>query len=133
MGFLTDDCICLLKAEFSETSQILTLFSAAHGVVKVMAKGAHRRTKAGASKFDGGIDLLDRGEAMFTDRTDKDLAILTEWKLLDGHLALRKNLRGMYLGMYAAELVAMFFEQHDPHPEMFGLLSHCLNELGSNR
>ena len=66
MPLVSDRCICLRKTEFSETSQILTLFSRTFGVVRLMAKGAHRRTKAGSSKFDGGIDFLDLGQAVFS-------------------------------------------------------------------
>src|SRR5690349_21343940 len=114
-----DRCICLRKVEYSETSQILTLFARRHGRVRLIAKGAHRRTKAGASKFDGGVDLLDLGEAVFTHDPARDLATLTEWHLLEGHLHLRNNLRAMYLAQYAAELVSSLLEEHDPHVELF--------------
>jgi DNA repair protein RecO (recombination protein O) len=133
MPLVADHCICLRKVEFSETSQILTLLGVERGIVRVMAKGAHRRTKAGASKFDGGIDLLDSGHAVFTDDSSKDLATLTEWKLTDGHLDLRRNLRGLYLGLYATELITLLIEEHDPHPEIFRLLAQCLADLGTNR
>src|SRR3712207_7995583 len=53
MPLVRDRCICLRRTEYSETSQILTLFAREHGIVRAIAKGAHRRTKAGASKFDG--------------------------------------------------------------------------------
>src|SRR5215213_4231110 len=105
MPLVRDRCICVRCTEYSETSQILTLFSREHGIVRAIAKGAHRRTKAGASKFDGGVDLLDAGDAVFTHDPGRDLATLTEWSLREGRLGLRKTLRGMYLGMYAAELV----------------------------
>src|SRR5712671_785515 len=119
MALVHDRCICLRKVEFSETSQILTLFARASGLQKVIAKGAHRRTKAGASKFDGGIDLLDVGEAVFTHASDRDLGTLCEWKLCEGHLQLHKHLRSIYLGLYAAELVGTLVEEHDPHPDLF--------------
>src|SRR5512146_3135762 len=101
MSLVQDRCICLRKVEYSETSQILTLFGRAHGLVRVIAKGAHRTTKAGASKFGGGVDLLDVAHAVFTDRPERDLSMLTEWKLREGHLELRTSLRGLYLGFYA--------------------------------
>src|SRR5687768_2231699 len=111
MSLVQDRCICVRRVEYSETSQILTLFSRAHGMVKVIARGAHRRTKAGASKFDGGIDLLDVGDAVFTHYTDRDLCTLTEWTLREGHPELRRTLRGLYLGFYAAELVSFLIEE----------------------
>ena len=128
-----DRCICLRKVEYSETSQILTLFAREHGLQRVMAKGAHRRTKAGASKFDGGVDLLDVGEAVFTTRLERDLGLLTEWSLREGHLELRRNLRGMYLGLYAAELMSFLFEEHDPHPDIYDRLEGTLAELATPR
>jgi DNA repair protein RecO (recombination protein O) len=133
MPLVRDRCICLRRTEYSETSQIVTLFARAHGIVRAIAKGAHRRTKAGASKFDGGVDLLDTGDAVFTHDPGRDLATLTEWGLREGHLELRKTLRGMYLGLYAGELVGRLVEEHDPHPDLFDRLEHSLAELATPR
>jgi DNA repair protein RecO (recombination protein O) len=131
MAFVRDRCICVRKVEYSETSQILTLFGREHGLVRVIAKGAHRRTKAGASKFDGGLDLLDTGEAVFTFDVSRDLNTFTEWSLRDGHLELRRSLRGIYLGLYAAELISTLIEEHDPHPELFERLESTVVDLGT--
>lgn len=131
MALVSDRCICLRKLEYSETSQILLLLGRQQGLLRVIAKGAHRRTKAGASRFGGGLDLLDVGAAVFTDRTDKDLATLTEWRLLEGHVPLRRSLRGLYLGFYAAELVSLLIEERDPHPALYDQLEHTLEQLGT--
>ena len=133
MPLVRDRCLCLRKIDYSETSQILSLFSREHGIFRAIAKGAHRRTKAGASKFDGGIDLLDVGDAVFTHDPAKDLATLTEWSLHEGHLDLRRSLRGMYLGMYAAELVGRLIEEHDAHPDLFDRLESALADLATPR
>jgi DNA repair protein RecO (recombination protein O) len=133
MALARDRCICLRKFEYSETSQILTLFGREHGVLRAMAKGAHRRTKAGASKFDGGVDLLDNGQAVFTYDTARDLQTLTEWHLCEGHLELRSSLRAVYLGQYSAELVTLLLEEHDPHPELFDRFEQTLRALATPR
>lgn len=133
MALVSDSCICLRKVEFSETSQVLTLLSRRHGIVKALAKGAHRRTRAGAGRFDGGIDLLDLGEAVFTEDPKAELATLAEWKLVDGHLELRRSLRSLNLGLYAAELINLLIEIRDPHPELFDQLARTLPELASDR
>jgi DNA repair protein RecO (recombination protein O) len=133
MALARDLCICLRKIEYSETSQILLLMARLHGPIRVIAKGAHRTTKAGASRFDGGIDLLDCGQAVFTDRPERELATLTEWKLMDGHPQLRTSLRGLYLGFYAAELTGQLVSEHDPHPELFDALAAVLESLGTPR
>jgi DNA repair protein RecO (recombination protein O) len=133
MPLCHDRCACLRKVEYSETSQILTLFTRTHGLMRVIAKGAHRTTKAGASKFGGGIDLLDVGEAVFTLDLEKQLGTLTEWKLQQGHLELRRNLRAMYLAQYAAELVSFLIEEHDAHPELYDRLEQTLSDLSTMR
>lgn len=133
MPLVRDRCICLRKFEYSETSQILTLFGREQGILRVIAKGAHRRTKAGASKFDGGIDLLDIGDAVFTHSSEKQLGTLCEWSLREGHLELRRTLRPVYLAFYAAELVSMLFEEHDPHSDLYDRLEYTLAELASPR
>ena len=130
---VADRCICLRKFEYSETSQILTLFARSQGLVRVIAKGAHRTTKADASKFGGGIDLLNVGETVFTVQPERDLGTLTEWNLREGHPDLRRNLRGLYLGFYAAELVGLLVEERDPHPDLFDRLEETLLELGTPR
>jgi len=133
MPLVSDRCICLRKTEYSESSQILSLFSRERGIVRVMAKGAHRKTKAGAGRFDGGIDLLDTGHAVFSDDFSRDLVLLTDWKLQDGHLNLRNHLRPLYLAIYGAELLGLLLEEHDPHPTLFDLLESLLADLATPR
>jgi DNA repair protein RecO (recombination protein O) len=132
MALVHDRCFCLRKVEYSETSQILTLLGRDRGLFRVIAKGAHRRTKAGASRFDGGADLLDIGDAQMTDPSERELATLTEWKLVEGHLTLRSHLRSVHLALYAAELVGLL-QENDPHPEIFDLLIWLLTELAGDR
>ena len=133
MALASDRGICLRKYEYSETSQILTLFAREHGLLRVIAKGAHRKTKVGASKFGGGVDLLDVGRAVFTFDPGRDLNTLTEWHLDEGHQSLRSSLRGIYLGQYAAELVSLLFEEHDAHPALFDRLLLVIPELATPR
>lgn len=133
MPLARDRCICLRKLDYSETSQILLLFGRDHGLLRIIAKGAHRRTKAGASKFDGGLDLLDIGEAVFIFDAAKELNILTEWGLREGHLELRDSLRAVYLAQYAAELIALLFQEHDAHPALFDRLVETIPELATPR
>jgi DNA repair protein RecO (recombination protein O) len=133
MPLAHDRCVCLFKTEYSETSQILTLFSREHGIIRAIAKGAHRRTKAGASRFDGGVDFLDVGSAVFTHDPGRELSTLTEWHLDEGHLGLRKSLRALHLGLYAAELAGRLIEEHDPHPEIFDKVVSVLPQLATPR
>ena len=46
---------------------------------------------------------------------------------------MRRNLRAIYLGEYAAELVATLLHEHDPHERVFDRLEFTLGELASPR
>ncbi len=131
MASSRDRAFCLRKVEFSETSQILTLFCRRTGIVRAIAKGAHRRTKVGASNFDGGVDLLDVGDCVFIDHASRDLSTLTEWKLIEGHLSLRTSLRAMLLAQYLAEVLSLLLADRDPHPVLFDRLRVTLPALST--
>lgn len=133
MASSRDRAICLRTHRFSETSQILTLFCRRTGIIRALAKGAHRRTKAGASNFDGGADLLDVGDCVFITHASRDLATLTEWKLIEGHLGLRTNLRAMLIGQYLAEVLGLLLAEHDPHPVLFDRMRVTLPALTTPR
>ena len=129
MPLVRDVAVCLRVSPYSESSQIVTLFTREHGRLRLIAKGAVRRTKAGKSKFDGGLDLLDSGDAVFSHAPEKDLSLLTEWRLRDGHLALRNDLRATYLGLFAGEVIDRLIEEHDAHPKLFDQLERLLVRL----
>jgi DNA repair protein RecO len=128
-----DRALCLRNIPFSETSQIVTLFGRRVGLFRAIVKGAHRRTKAGSSKFDGGIDLLDVGDCVFIDHSNRELATLTEWKQLSGQLSLHRSLRGMLLGQAVAEAVPLLLAENDPHAVVYDRLRATLPILSTDR
>ncbi|MGD8452345.1 MAG: DNA repair protein RecO [Phycisphaerae bacterium] len=127
MPVQSDQAVVLRLTEYSETSQIATLFSARHGLLRLIAKGARRST---AKRFAAGLDVLELGEVSFVPaRGDAQLGTLTEWVQRDAFLGLRRAAERLYGGLYAAELVAGLTEQDDPHPELFAALCEALAGL----
>jgi DNA repair protein RecO (recombination protein O) len=117
----------LRLTEFSETSQIVTLFSAGHGQLRLIAKGARRSTR---ERFAAGLDLLELGEVGFLPpHGDAQLGTLTDWAQRETFGAVRRELLRLYGAMYAVELVAALTEEADPHPELYGALVRTLREL----
>lgn len=129
MPTIRDRAICLRKLDYSETSQILAILTREHGQHRVIAKGAHRRTKAGSSKYDGGLDVCDLGEAVFIEHSSRDLSTLTEWTLFDGQLHLRKSMRAICVAQYLCEITSFLFETADAHVELFDRLEKTLPTL----
>ncbi len=128
MALVKDSAIVLRRLDFSETSQVLAVFTREHGQQRVIAKGVKRgtRTRAGI-----GIDLLEKGDIVFTARPGKEdrLATLTEWRQRDGYRHLRDDLARMYAAEYAADVSVQLTEAHDPHPGLFDALDSFLLAL----
>ncbi len=116
------------RLDYSETSQVLVLFTRDHGKVRAIAKGIKRGTKA---RFAVGVDLLDIGHVVFSSRGERSdtLATLTEWKPSRSLWGLREKLFRIHAGQYAAEVTAQLTEDGDAHPELFDSLSSTLAAL----
>lgn len=123
MSLIRDEAIVLGRLDYSETSQILVLFTRLHGRVRAIAKGIKRGTK---KRFATGIDLLDVGQVVLSSRGDRSesLASLTEWKQTKSLWGLREKLFRIRAAQYGIEITAALTEDWDPHEKLFaGLLS----------
>jgi DNA repair protein RecO (recombination protein O) len=126
----TDYAIVLRLTDYSETSQIVTLFTAKDGLVRLIAKGSRRGTR---TRFAAGLDLLEHGEVSYAPaRGEAGLGTLTEWVQRDAFTGLRAELVRQYGGLYAVELVSKLTEEYDPHPELFEALLELLRRLAGS-
>lgn len=123
-----DQGICIRHWDFSETSQTVTLFGRASGLVRGLAKGARRERGA----FDGGIDLLSRGEFGVIRSSRKELATLTEWDLLEVFPRLRTDLHANRAAFYMADVLGRMLAPDDPHPALYDRLASSLRSLGGD-
>ncbi|MFQ5428718.1 MAG: DNA repair protein RecO [Phycisphaerae bacterium] len=128
MALHKDAAIVLRRLDYSETSQVLVLFTRQHGCQRLIAKGIKRGTR---SRVAVGLDLLEMGRVVFSQRSDKHdaLAVLTEWRQEDHFPHLRDDLSRCYAAQYAAEVTSELTEPHDPHPALFDGLHRLLRDL----
>jgi DNA repair protein RecO (recombination protein O) len=110
-----DTAICIRTTDFSETSQILTLFTRATGKIGVIAKGSKRPKSA----FDGPVEVFSYGRIVFSDSSREKLATLTEFQQQPGFADLANNLFALNCCLFGAELVNGLTHDYDPHPELF--------------
>ncbi len=134
-NYLTDDGICLRVTDFSETSQIVGMFTRRHGLVPLIAKGAKRQSKKNV--MSGPLDLLTSGEVVFVPARETpgasgaQLGTLAAWELADHRRALRGNLAGLNAAMVCAEITTHLLQPHDPHEELFAELETALELLAA--
>ncbi len=128
MTLIKDSAIVLRRLDYSETSQVLSMFTREHGQQRLIAKGVKRSTK---TRVAVGIDLLELGRVVFSIRPGKEdnLATLTEWRQEDNFAYLRRDLSRCYAAQYAAEVTSHLTETHDPHPGLFDGLRDMLLAL----
>jgi DNA repair protein RecO (recombination protein O) len=110
-----DKGICIRRTDYSESSQILTFFTAQNGKLSVIAKGA-RRPK---SPFGGPVELFSAGDMVFSLRDGEKLATLTEFNPTFFGFEIRKKLFALNCAFFVCELLNLFTKELDPHFGMF--------------
>ena len=122
---VSDIAICLRRWDYSETSQIASLLTREHGLIRALAKGAKRER----GSFSGGLDILSAGRLVAIVKPGRDLATLTEWRLEQLCRVVRRDLEANRAALYMADLIQHMLTDHDPHPVLFDALLHALDEL----
>jgi len=124
-----DVAICIRAVDYSETSQIVTLFTRATGKISAIAKGSKRPRSA----FDGPLEIFSHGKIIFSDSTREKLATLTEFEQQRGFPNLANNLFALNCVSFAAELVKELTNDYDPHPELFDSFLEFLQNAQSTK
>ncbi len=120
MAYCKTQGIVVRKADFSETSLVLTFLTPDYGKIGVMAKGAKRAGK----KAVGSLDTLCLAEIVFLQKP-ASLHLLTEYEVKDYFSDLHRSLQRLHAADYAAELVRGSVEE-GPCPEVFDLVLAAL-------
>lgn len=92
--------ICLRQTDWSETSQIATLLTQEHGVIRAIAKGSRRWN----APFSGGVEVLTRGEVAVFLKPARELQLISEWDLQETFPAGRHHWRTHCLQLLAVEV-----------------------------
>lgn len=111
--------------DWSETSRITTLFTREHGKVRALAKGGRRLR----SNFEIAFDLLTVCDVVYLRKAHAGLDLLTEARVVERFPHLRTDLKALYSGYYAAELLADGTQDYDPHPPLFDAAVGYLRRL----
>lgn len=131
MSLLKDTAVVLRRLDYSETSQVLAVFTREHGQERLIAKGIKRGTK---TRVAVGVDLLELGHVVYSSNPNKAdvLGVLTEWRQIESFPHLRGDLARLYAAQYAAEVTAQLTEPHDPHAALFDGFIELLRVLAGD-
>ena len=120
-----DRAICVRVVDYSETSQVVTLFGRQSGKIRAIAKGSKRPK----SSFDGPLEPLSFGAIVFSGSHKDKLATLTEFQPQPVRGELRRNLAALQCALFAAELVDLLTEEYDPHIVLFDHFLRLLQDI----
>jgi DNA repair protein RecO (recombination protein O) len=125
----TTAAILLRKTKLTETSLIVTWFTATHGRLKTVAKGALQPK----SRFAGRLDLFFECDIQLARSRKSDLHILREVMLSTAHAGVRNDYANVSLASYFVELIELVTEPEHAEPELFELLQRALRYLGTTK
>jgi len=122
MATIEGEGICVRAWDWSETSQTGVIFTRAHGVVRVLAKGSRRP----GAPFSGGFELSTMGVLHAIVRPNSELALATRWDLIDPMPRVRASLEAYRVATLAIDLIPRMIQDHDPHPACYDALRRVL-------
>lgn len=113
------------STDFSDSSQIVSLFTREFGLVEAIAKGAHRDK----NPFQGPFDLAVLYEVVFLQRGGSNLAILTEATVIEGFRGVRRTWPKHRATSHLLELLRAVATAGEAEPELFDLTLRTLERL----
>ncbi len=120
--------IIIRLTRLSDTSLIAHWFTASHGLVKTVAKGA-RRPK---SPFAGKLDLFFGGEIVISQARRGDLHSLREVCISHWRESLRRSYTATLLAAYFCQLLEAAVEPEHSDPGLHDLLERALNHIDTS-
>jgi len=111
--------------DFSDSSQVVSLFTRSFGLVEAIAKGAHREK----NPFQGPFDLAVLYEAVFVERGAAGLSILTEATVLEGYRGVRASWPKHRAASHMIELLRAVTVPEEEEPDLFDLCLRMLDRL----
>jgi DNA repair protein RecO (recombination protein O) len=120
------EALILKRSDLGEADRILTLFTPTRGKYHAIAKGIRRPI----SKKAGHLELLSHSQLQMA--LGRNLDIVTQAEVRENFLDLRSELWHMTCGLYLAELVDRFIEDHTQHPKVYSLMLEMLRSLEAN-
>ena len=107
--------------DYSETSLLLEVFTARHGRLGLIAKGARRTS----SRLRG--ILMPFKRLLISWSGKGDLAVLTNAEMNDAGSAAEGH--ALYCGFYMNEVLLRLLHRHDPHERLFNAYQAALQKL----
>lgn len=122
MGLVRSAAVILRKIDFSETSQVLVLFTRNRGKISAIARGSKRAK----GSFQGPFDLLAVYDIVVVEKGEDRLDVIAEATLVEEFPRLREALPAFFSASYFCELLDEMMAEGAPMPALFDRFVACL-------
>lgn len=123
---LKTDAIVLRTIRYGEADRILHVYAPEHGRLGAIAKGVRRSN----SRFGGRLEPFFRLRLVLHVGRG-DLHTVTSAETIEAYPRLREDARSLEAAARSCEAVARMFDDGDPHPGVYHLLSNQLALINS--
>ena len=120
--------ILIRLTKLTDTSWIVHWFTAGHGLIKTVAKGA----RSPKSPFAGKLDLFFDAEISWAKARSGELHGLREVAVTRTREPIRGDYNAMLLSGYWCRLLELLIELDHPEPELADLLRRALDHVAEN-
>lgn len=117
------EAVVLKAVDFGEADRVLTIYTAHHGKISAIAKGARRP----GSRLGGHVDLLTHANLLLA--RGRNFEIVTQAETVEPFLGLRDDLWRAGLGYQIAELVDRMTEEGNEDRALFDALLAALQRI----
>jgi DNA repair protein RecO (recombination protein O) len=123
------EAVVLRSVNYSETSQIVTLFTRRMGTIAVMAKGA----RGPKSRFGSTLLPLSHAQVVFYYKDSREVHTLSECSHLSRFRQISRELGLMAVGIRIIETVAALMPRPEPDERTFDVLVEVLTRLDQSQ
>ncbi len=115
MALERTEALVLRVLKFGETSKIVTFLSGDFGRIKAIGKGV----RAVRPKFGAALDVFARIDLVVYRKQGRDLHLIGQADLIDGHLPLSDDVRRYAFACAAAEFLGRLVSEEESVPEVY--------------
>lgn len=117
--------LVLNSIRWKDSSKIVTLFTADHGKIKVIARGALRNK----SIFGGNLESLNYAEVIINVKSSRSLQILTDIDIIDSFNNLKMQYDRLPYALTILEIIQQIFEDEFNDEIFFNFIIELLQAL----
>lgn len=125
MAIEKSEAVVLRVIPFRDTSKILTVYTAEHGLVSLLAKGV----RSARPRFGAALEILAHVDLVYYQKDSRELQLLSQAALLDPHLGLTRSARRYAFGTAVLEFLLKALTGHEPPGRLYPLALRTLEVL----